>query len=118
VVNCESRAGFSESGGIVTRSLPPLPSRTTNLAAPEPEVQDAPAQALPEPQAGAVHERRHQPRVAVELREDGLDLIAREHHGQPPGFAGADHVGELPDLAADDVTGEEEERGERRTQRQ
>src|SRR5665647_594504 len=46
-----------------------------------------------------------QPLVAVEPSEDRLHLIAREHHGQPPGLAGPDKVGQLTDLAAADVGG-------------
>ena len=94
------------------RSLPPLRVTHDDLAARELEVEDAKAQALHEAKPGAVHERRHQPLVAIELTEDGLHLIAREHHRQALGLAGADEVGELPDLAADDVTVEEQECGE------
>jgi len=68
-------------------------------AARELEVEGAQARALHQAEAGDVHERRRQPQVAAEHAEDGLHLVAREHHRQAPRRAGAHETGELPHLA-------------------
>ena len=80
------------------------------------EVQHAEAQALGEPQAGAVEERRDQPAlavVAVELVEDGADLLPAQDDRQAGLLAGADQLVELAHLAVQHVAVEEEERAER-----
>ena len=59
------------------------------LASGEVEVQHAEAQALAEPQAGAVEERGDQPAlrvVALELVEDGADFFPAEDDRQAPGL--------------------------------
>ena len=87
------------------------------LTSGEVEVEHAEAQALVEPQACAVQERSDQPAlavVAVELVEDGADLVPAEHDRQPRGLSRARTSScEFADLAVQHVAVEEEQRAER-----
>ena len=53
-----------------------------NLAPRNLDILDAKANALHEPQPRAVEQRRHEPVRAFQIGKHGLDLCARQHHGQ------------------------------------
>ena len=100
----------------MARSLPPLPRADDEFAAGQVEVEDTEAQALREPQARAVEERRDQPALAVAASSSWRtartsSLLSTT--GSRGCFAGADELVELADLAVQHVAVEEEERAER-----
>ena len=100
----------------MARSLPPLPERTVSLPSGEVEVQHAEAQALAEPQAGAVEERGDQPALrvgALELVERGADFFPAEDDREAPRLAGSHQLVELADLAVQHVAVEEQQGAER-----
>ena len=75
----------------------------------EVEILHAQPQAFHEPQPGAVHQRGHEPLVAGEVRQHGLDLLPRHHNGEPPGLAGADDLAQVPDFSVENMTIEEQQ---------
>ena len=57
--------------------------------------------------------KTHKPFIAGKLGKDSLHLVAGHDDGQPHGFAGADYVAHISDLPTDDMTIQEQKRGER-----
>ena len=83
------------------------------LLAGEVHVLDAQAAALQQAEAGPVHQGRHEPRRTAHAAQHGDDLVAGEHHGQALRQAGARHLVEPRQLAAEDLAVEEEKGAER-----
>ena len=86
------------------------------LASAQVEVEHAQTQAFSEPQAGAVEQRGDEPALAVvalELAEDGADLLPAQHDRQAGLLAGADELLQFSRLAVQHSAIEEEDRAQR-----
>ena len=79
----------------------------------EVDVLDAEARAFEQAQAGAVEEQRHETGNAVEVLEDGPDLVAGHDDGQVLRAPGADEVVEPGQVLLEHLAVEEQQRPER-----
>ena len=75
---CDSGGGRQRERKHRGAVLASLAVAHDDLAARELAVEGA--QALRQAEAGAIHQRRHRPPLAIELTEDGLHLITHEDH--------------------------------------
>jgi hypothetical protein len=98
---------------MLTRSLLPLPARTTIWLDAKSTSWIRSRGTLEEAQAGTVHEDRHQPRRTLELVDDSAHLGAGEHHRQPLRALRTYHIVEPREVLLQDVPIEEEEGAQR-----
>jgi hypothetical protein len=79
----------------------------------EVQILDAKPQAFEQPKPGAVQEARHHPADPGQLRQDGSDLLSREHHRQARRAACSREVAEFGGLLLEHFAVEEEQRIQR-----
>ena len=95
--------------------LRPLAVADDDQVCREVNVLDAEARAFEQAQAGTVEEQRQEAREAVEVLEDGPDLVARHDDGQVLGSPGADDVVEPRQVLLEHLAVEEQQCPQRGT---
>lgn len=107
------RQQTDEAGGQHGSSiLPSLALADQDFSAVEVDVLNSELQALKQAQAGAVHQRGGEIGQASQVLKDEGDFGAGEDHGNADSAFGADEVGKVRDITADDVSVQEEKRTE------
>ena len=100
-------------GSIVTRSLSPLPPRTTIWVGGEVNVLDPEPAAFEHAKARAVEQAGHEVRHAIEPLKHGADLIAGEDDGEAFGALGAHDAVEPRQVDLQHVAVQEQEGAQR-----
>lgn len=103
---------FERAGQEGDAILPALAVADEDVALAEVDVLDPEPEAFHQPQPGSIEEAGHQPGRAVELIEDGVDLVAGQDGGQALGPTGGDDAGPLLERLTENLAIEEKDGAE------